>query len=443
MHTVTFMSRYIIYIYAGYISEGKFLFNLPSLLPYPEKLPNSAKEDPFQHEAGSALNVNPHTHSLVPDGVFAFEPEQPVTFVELPAPTQRQLERLLATIVRRVTRAMQRSTELGDRDLDAELEGEPLAQAQAQAVQVRLEPTLSHQSSATPTPAQPLCARLQGFSLHAAVTVAASDKQGRLRLLRYGARPALSSQHLSLLPDGRVRYQLRRTSGPAGPQALTLQPTELLHRLAAILPRPYTHRTVYHGIFSPAANRRFEVTPAAARARRGTHRHGSAPLTPLAGPARPPTSTDRIYTLEPKQRDAALADTKAEVGQQGNADATPDVEAQAIARFCAPPSRPPGGRFPWAELIRRTFPDALDCPKCGGTLSVIAFITELAVVRKIIDHLGLPAGPTELAPARLPKELSFDFELDEHPSRQPEDTDPYAAAHVLRGRGPPAGDLDL
>jgi hypothetical protein len=24
----------------------------------------------FQHEAGSALNINPHCHSLVPDGVF-------------------------------------------------------------------------------------------------------------------------------------------------------------------------------------------------------------------------------------------------------------------------------------------------------------------------------------------------------------------------------------
>jgi hypothetical protein len=37
----------------------------------------------FLHEAGSALNVNPHTHCLTPDGVFAFEPEQPALFVEL------------------------------------------------------------------------------------------------------------------------------------------------------------------------------------------------------------------------------------------------------------------------------------------------------------------------------------------------------------------------
>ena len=92
----------------------------------------------LQHEAGSALNVNPHTHSLIPDGVFSFEPEQPATFVELPIPNQRQFERLLATIVRRVIRAMDREAEPGGNDLEAELEDEPLAQTQAQAVQVRL-----------------------------------------------------------------------------------------------------------------------------------------------------------------------------------------------------------------------------------------------------------------------------------------------------------------
>ena len=65
-----------------------------------------------------------------------------------------------------------------------------------------------------------------------------------------------------------------------------------------------------------------------------------------------------------------------------------------------PPARlyyiPPSSRIPWFELIARTFPDALDCPRCGATLSVIAYITELAVVRKILEHLGLPSAPTEL-----------------------------------------------
>jgi hypothetical protein len=71
----------------------------------------------FLHEAGSALNLNPHPHSLIPDGVFAGEPEQPAFFLELPPPTHAQVEHLLATIARRVRRALERSGQTrGDDD---------------------------------------------------------------------------------------------------------------------------------------------------------------------------------------------------------------------------------------------------------------------------------------------------------------------------------------
>jgi hypothetical protein len=267
--------------------------------------------------------------------------------------------------------------------------------------------------------------------LHAAVTVAADDKQGRLRLLRYGARPALSSRNLSLLPDGRVRYELRHTAGPGSPQALILQPTELLHRLAAILPRPYQHRTVYHGIFSPAANRRFEVSPAAARAARAaraTHPGARAPSHTLQSP---PAACR--YGLEPSHPRPVADPAATEAAADHNA------EAQAMARFCAPPHRLPSGRFPWAELIRRTFPGALSCPKRGAALSVIAFITELAVVRKILEHLGLPAGAPLLAPARLPQELSLDFDLQDLPTRTSAEGD-LERAVPRQSRAPPQDD---
>ena len=53
------------------------------------------------------LNLNPHAHSLIPDGVFLLAPEQPAVFLELPPPIQKQLELLLATIVRRGNRALE------------------------------------------------------------------------------------------------------------------------------------------------------------------------------------------------------------------------------------------------------------------------------------------------------------------------------------------------
>jgi hypothetical protein len=295
-------------------------------------------------------------------------------------------------------------------------------------VQLRLQtaPSAGADSDLGATPPPPLCASRAGFSLHAAVTVAADDKQGRLRLLRYGARPALSSQHLSRLPDGRVRYLLRRNPGPASPQAITLEPTELLRRLAATLPRPYQHRTVYHGIcacsrpsgaprwrrkFAPAATRRFEVSPAATRDRR------RSPCCPPRTGVVPDDA--RTYRLQPSHRDAP--------------------EPPVVARFGTPPppARPPSGRFPWAELIARTFPGALDCPRCGATLSVIAYITQVAVVRKILEHLGLSAAPTELAPARLPDELgsAFDVAPDEPSSTEADPSGQNEPAAT--GRGPP------
>jgi hypothetical protein len=33
--------------------------------------------------------------------------------------------------------------------------------------------------------------------------------------------------------------------------------------------------------------------------------------------------------------------------------------------------------------------DPMTCPKCGGRMKVVAFITEVSVVDRIIDHLRL------------------------------------------------------
>jgi len=44
----------------------------------------------------------------------------------------------------------------------------------------------------------------------------------------------------------------------------------------------------------------------------------------------------------------------------------------------------------WAEMIRKVYEvDPMLCPQCGGTMKVVAFIADFAVVDKIIDHLKL------------------------------------------------------
>ncbi|MFC1641964.1 hypothetical protein ACFL5O_04645 [Myxococcota bacterium] len=49
-----------------------------------------------------------------------------------------------------------------------------------------------------------------GFSLHAATTASADDAREREALVRYALRPAIAQQRLHLLPNDRVRIQLRR-----------------------------------------------------------------------------------------------------------------------------------------------------------------------------------------------------------------------------------------
>jgi len=65
-------------------------------------------------------------------------------------------------------------------------------------------------------------------------------------------------------------------------------------------------------------------------------------------------------------------------------------------------------RKTWAELLARVFDiDVKKCSHCAGELKIIAAIIEVAAIRKILGHLGLPDKPPDIAPARLPTQLSF------------------------------------
>ena len=57
----------------------------------------------------------------------------------------------------------------------------------------------------------------------------------------------------------------------------------------------------------------------------------------------------------------------------------------------------------WAVLIARIFEVfPLLCPKCGGQMRLIAFITEGVQIRKILDHIGVDSEPPQISPARGP-----------------------------------------
>jgi hypothetical protein len=42
----------------------------------------------------------------------------------------------------------------------------------------------------------------------------------------------------------------------------------------------------------------------------------------------------------------------------------------------------------WAELLRQIFEvDPLRCPQCGAAMRIVAFITQRAVIDRILDHV--------------------------------------------------------
>jgi transposase len=56
----------------------------------------------------------------------------------------------------------------------------------------------------------------------------------------------------------------------------------------------------------------------------------------------------------------------------------------------------------WAEMIRKVYEvDPMVCPQCGGQMRVISFLTDYAVVDRIIDHLKLTFVAERPPPAHL------------------------------------------
>jgi hypothetical protein len=81
------------------------------------------------------------------------------------------------------------------------------------------------------------CAHVSGFSLYANVGISAKARHQLENLCRYVARPAVATERLSLLPDGRVSYRLRH-EWTGGTSHVLFEPLKLVEKLAALVPPP-------------------------------------------------------------------------------------------------------------------------------------------------------------------------------------------------------------
>ena len=85
----------------------------------------------------------------------------------------------------------------------------------------------------------PLASRtgnVAGFSLHAGVTARAHQRAKLERLCRYIARPAVSTQRLSLTRNGQVRYELK-TPYRNGTTHVIFEPLDFISRGVALIPK--------------------------------------------------------------------------------------------------------------------------------------------------------------------------------------------------------------
>ena len=101
---------------------------------------------------------------------------------------------------------------------------------------------------------------MRGFSLHAATRVEATDRRRLERLCRYVVRPPVAARRLRIVDDQTVVFSLK-TTWADGTTSLLLRPTELIEKLAALVPPPHLNLIRHHGILAPAARDRDQILP--------------------------------------------------------------------------------------------------------------------------------------------------------------------------------------
>ncbi len=321
---------------------------------------------------------------LVPDGAYTFAHDR-ARFHRASAPSQLELERLLETLIRRITRTLMRTGVLIEDpeypwlDLLPDSGGDnALEQLANAAVRYRIAvgPIAGRKTMTLHSPgavsgesalAKTLTAARDGFSLNAAVACDAHQRDKLERLCRYVSRGPIALERLSSDGDGLVVHELKHPFRD-GTTHILFDPLDFMARLAALVPRPRTHLVRYHGLFAPNAKHRQHIVT------------GSTSTAPVDN-------------------------------EQGASEDTRESK--------------PTAPMSWMQRLRRVFDiDLRSCPRCGGHVRVIAastapahpcargfsaslHVTEPALIARILEHRDgrddfcakAPAGDARAPPA--------------------------------------------
>ena len=183
--------------------------------------------------------------------------------------------------------------------------------------------------------------------MHAGVAVKTRERKKLERICRYISRPALSEARLELTNQGMVRYALK-SAYRDGTTHVVFEPLDFMAKLAALVPRPRTNLTRFHGVLAPNSRYRERITP---------------------------TRSVKI--------NKTTTDEEAD-GREGL-----DQAAGKRKGMC------------WAQRLKRVFNiDVSICSACGGPMKIIASIEDPFVIDKILCHLEGRGGSQESATRR-------------------------------------------
>jgi len=187
----------------------------------------------------SDLRLNPHLHMIALDGTWC-EKDGELAWEGLGHFRTSEVGEVLERLVQRLERHLRRSGLLRNFEDEAEADGEgdPEGNLAASAVYGQAPPAgpqwLSRLAPLEPQALaydKPLCASLDGFTLHAATRAGALDPTGREALLCYVLRPPVAQERVEQRPDGLVRITLKKAY-THGTIAVDMDPLSLLCRLA-------------------------------------------------------------------------------------------------------------------------------------------------------------------------------------------------------------------
>ena len=322
----------------------------------------------------SALDVAPHFHSLVTDGVYTFSSVGTPIFHPVPSPSDEDVAQVAAAVFRRVER------QLAGRKTPAEqrkfVENAPLLVALAEASARGVVATgprrgcrvLRVRGGAAYVYAFAmgrLCARVE--ALYPRRPPCASPPTiATVSHAWAGTSLDLRSRRIGCRSSGRASRAAVPRPWRDGTTAFRFTAHELIERLVAIVPRPRAHLARYHAVLAPAF---------AARSKRSC----------LQVPTRACGVSGRPLLLAPRR-------------PRGRGD-----------------SRGP-------RPIWRFLEDILACTRCSGRLTIVAAVTSRAGVMRILEILGLPTEAPAFHAARpppqaeLPLDVAPTFEADP-PSR--------------------------